>query len=338
MAITTDTLNNSTTGAATLNQTTPEPLNSNQIYERNAAPRGLVFGGNRAIDVLRYPADTPKYYIRLDVYRYGNRDNALTVNPLSLGQSIILPLPKRLVDSHDVRYETFSIGPVSGAAIDKVYEHRDDLTRFMGDSLENQARTVGGFIKDSIGGAIGWAKNKLSNATPPTVSGISETAAKAALVGTSLSPAIGNFIDKTGVRTAIQSKYGVAPNRYEIILLQGPAFKHHTMSWTFSPRSADEAASINKIIRNLNNHMAPGLTFGGTLFSFPRIFKISFSPNPDYLYKFKPAILAEMEIDFSNRDEVPTFHKDSKPVYYNISMKFIELEYWVSGQFRGSMD
>jgi len=358
-----------TGGSAVDYRTTSNDVYNRRSNETESLTASLV--GSSSIGVTRYPADTPKHFTRLDVYSYGTRDNYISVNPLSLGQSIILPLPKQLVDAHDVIYEVFTIGPVTGKIINDVYNAgHDNLKQIVNDyrtkglnaAVNNQLSNIAQGAKNTGKSVMNRALDKFryrnhdySKDSIGTIRGMmdnaGETVAKGALVGSSISPGIAGAIDwasqnvGVNVRGGIQSKYGVTPNHFEVVLFHGPAFKHHTLVWDFSPRSAAEAETVNKIIRDMNNYVSPGLTFGGTLFSFPRIFKVSYrtaGPNGsnemDYLYKFKPAVCSDLIVNYMDSNGLPVFHKDTKPAHYTVSMHFIELEYWLSGQFRGSMD
>jgi hypothetical protein len=85
--------------------------------------------------------------------------------------------------------------------------------------------------------------------------------------------------------------------------------------------------------------MAPGLALSGAIFTFPKIFQISFSPNPIYMYKFKPAVLEGLTVNYAPGGQ-PSFYRASgetdgqnPPEGLDIAMQFLELEYWLNGDF-----
>lgn len=331
-------------------------LNSNEIYRKNVSDIDVrVRDTYSGIEVTRYPADTPKYYFKLNVNRFQTRDNLLTVRPLSLKKSIILPLPERLVDMHTVKYDVVQMGTAQGWVFNKAYE----ITRSLQENPNAAARAKEEFNKIIGSQGFSWqgTKNKVQTeifdklkkgndkADWKKMSGQLEESLKGDQPGNLAKGAI--IAGEVGLpsklqpyfpATGLQAMTGLVPNRFEVVLLHGPQFKKHSFSWNFSPRSTEEAETLNLIIRKLNNYMSPGLTAAGALFTFPMIFTTEFVPNSDYIFKFKPSVLTNFDVMYNRPDEIPAFHKDSKPTDIRMAMTFLELEYWLTGQFKGSRD
>jgi hypothetical protein len=132
---------------------------------------------------------------------------------------------------------------------------------------------------------------------------------------------------------------GIAPNQFVTILLNGPEYKEHTFTWTLAPNNPNEAEVLRQIIQLLNNVMAPGMGGGGLYWNFPQIFQISFAPNPEYLFQFKPAVLTNFMVDYA-AGHAPTFlrndsnaHGENPPEAISVQAQFLEIEYWKNGDF-----
>ena len=269
-----------------------------------------------AIARLSYPSDIPKYYLGMEIMSY-RRNSLLEMGTTSTISSIALPLPQKLVDNHQIGYEqksmgTATIGSAVNAGIDPVRNAVNGLAQ-------------GGSIRDAVSGVASQVNSN---------------------TGTNAAVAAGvdgvNAIGPVG--TAAQAALGYAPNYFLTVLLDGPKYKEHNLRWDFAPRSAQEAESLNRIIRVLNNSMAPGIGFGGAVFTFPRVFKLYYRPNARYLYKFKPAVLVGLVVDSSGggvpsfRREDPKTNNKNPPTVVSISMTFLELEFWLRSDFGGDND
>src|SRR5690606_8176912 len=99
-------------------------------------------------------------------------------------------------------------------------------------------------------------------------------------------------------------------NQFFTVLLDGPKYKRHSLTWNLIPRNFAEADTIRRIIRLINNAMAPGLALaGGALFSFPRVVRCAFFPNHRYLYRFKPAVITDFQINYTPMSQPSFYHQ-----------------------------
>lgn len=181
----------------------------------------------------------------------------------------------------------------------------------------------------AAGGIVGTVLAARSQSVLTAASGTLAAAVGAGTIGTI-----------AGIATRLG---GYAPNQFITILYSGPKYKQHTFSWTFSPKTPEEAEALRKILQILNNRQAPGLK-GNILWSFPSVFWLTFCPDVGdhrntYLYEFKPAVLVNMAIDYAG-GHTPSFRrKDSStnnknpPQSIRLSMQFLEIEYWVNGDY-----
>jgi hypothetical protein len=258
---------------------------------------------------LIYPLEIPKYYLRFQVSDY-SRQSLLTLGRLNTVGNIIMPLPTNLVDAHNVDYDQQALGTLLGSATNTIAG--------MGPGREtaNQLAASQNLGRAAVGLGI--------------AGGQSLTTAFGSLAGSLINPA--------------RALAGMSPNQFLTILLQGPKYKTFEFAWRLSPKTPNESKVLKDIRRAFNNYMAPGLFLGGAIFTFPRIFQIAIMPNSQYMYKFKPSVLRSFSINFTPASQAAFLKAKSEtnnlnaPEGVDISMSFIELEYWLDGDFKDNND
>lgn len=149
-----------------------------------------------------------------------------------------------------------------------------------------------------------------------------------------------------GGRAAAGIFAGWVPNNFLTVLLNGPEYKQFQLEFLLSPKSAQESENLRQIIRMCNNYMAPKMDSwaGAGGFNFPMIFHIGFSPNSNYLYRFKPSVLVNFSVGYT-ASGIPAFYKSSSATYnqnapesVRLAFYFLEMEYWLRGDFKDSSD
>jgi hypothetical protein len=305
--------------SASTNKLATQPIKEGTGTTRNPPAEAINKKLGKA-KILQFPSDRPKYFTEIKLSQY-SRQNLHAVGRLDVNNRIYLPLPLNLIDQHQIAYDEQQLGLV-GAAID----------------------AFGALSKEAV------------------AAGIAADAAKAAASlalgtggqGVGLSESISGAL--TGARVE-----GYTPNEYVTILLKSPKYKRHTLKWKFSADEFQESVSLRKIFWVLNNSIAPGLFLGGSIFTFPAILEIGYWPNSGYLYKFKPAVCEALVLNFSGGG-APAFYRDPQgkdggdelaksifqagddkftaigtnnaPESVEVEMHLIELEYWISGDFK----
>lgn len=134
-----------------------------------------------------------------------------------------------------------------------------------------------------------------------------------------------------GALAEAKARTGLAPNQMLTVLLKGPKYKTHTLSWKLYPRNAGESATLKYIIESLKTSSRPGLAGSRSFFTFPNIFEISFS-NPGYLFHFKPAVLESVVVNYTPSGQPNLYRETAAPDGIELSLTFLELEYWMSGE------
>lgn len=267
-------------------------------------------GAASSINVLNYPDSTMKYFFQMGIGEYvgfsgigggagglpgGFGDPRSSTN---IDTFIKLPMPELIVDQQTADWTDANLLQETLSAAGGLIAARTAFTA--GQSVSAAAGTIGAAVLASTAG---------------TVAGI------AARLG------------------------GVAPNQFITILFSGPKYKQHSFTWNFSPKTPEEAEELRKILQILNNRQAPGMSrLTNWLWSFPSVFWLKFCPDVGsfkhtYMYEFKPAVLVNMAIDYAGAHPPAFRRKDDKtsgknpPQAIRLTMQFIEIEYWVNGDY-----
>lgn len=273
------------------------------ISPTNGPPSQSLDGPNPNAQstILRFPGDTPPYYMMLPICKY-SRASWASVGILTEEARIILPLPQQMIDNHNVRYAIEDIGFSGGAGF-------------------------AAFNKD--------APNALAAAAAAATSG-----------------AANQLIDKLGAvggaaRKAFNGSLtaaGVTVNDFMTVMLKGPDYKRRDFIWRFSPKSAQETSDLRRIIQLINNSMAPtfSATFGSAFFNWPKLWKPEFVYNgvPELLalntFRMKPCVITDASFNYSPNGTFSPFARTKAPTSVEIHITFLELEFWLSGDFNDS--
>lgn len=184
---------------------------------------------------------------------------------------------------------------------------------------QKELSSVVGASADTISAAVGLDTGQALASLGNALGGLGLEALKTILGG--------------NISDAISAQYGIASNQFLTVMLKGPQYKKHEFSWKLSPRNEQESESIRNIILTLNNAIAPGLA--GPVFTFPKVFEIKFNPNENLLYKFKPAVVESMSVNYAPSGAPAFYRRTNAPDSVEIRLQFLELEFWLAGQFKG---
>ncbi len=244
--------------------------------------------------------DDPKYYLNVSAYDY-NRTGVMTLATTIITDNIFLPLPQQMVDTHHVNYSQEELGLLGAGALGALTA----TPGIMNSSLASlSAQVDSGQTADAAGGILGRSTIQAASSFGPTRS----------------------------IAQGAMAYAGVAPNQFLTILLKGPSYKKYTFNITISPRNLQQSNRLRDLIKFFNNSMAPSLRGGNLFFGFPKVFKLKMMPNEEYMYKFKPAVLENFSINYTPGG-MPAFYKSGAPEAVTMSLSFLELEFWTSGQF-----
>lgn len=133
---------------------------------------------------------------------------------------------------------------------------------------------------------------------------------------------------------AVSAATGLAANPKKEQVFKGVEFRTFTFEYQFFPRSRDEAANVQDIIKQFKYHMHPEFKGAGELlFIYPSEFDIIYYANGTEnknIHKHTSCVLTEMSINYTPNGMFNTFY-DSKtgggmPTQININLTFRELQ------------
>ena len=314
---------------ATSSGTTQATL-PNAIYSASPIDPASVIKNNiqalSSITSTDYLDQRPKYYMSITYGDYTSRQNLFQLGAVDYNYKITLPLPSILVDNQSVAWDRTPLG-VTGLAIDAAMS----ATSGQG---ENQVKT-----NNSLGEAGYLGATTAANAGAAVAGYFAGKAGGKGAAGALAGAGAASGALNIGLGLA-----GYSPNQFLTILLRGPKYKEFSFDWEFSPKTENESKRLNTILTNLKNASAPSLALGGALFAFPKIFQLSFIPNSKYLFKFKPAVLEDIIVDYAGGG-APAFNREistdaglNAPAEFRVKMKFLELEFWLNGQYNETYD
>jgi hypothetical protein len=147
----------------------------------------------------------------------------------------------------------------------------------------------------------------------------------AELIGKGAS-AINSIANNTAAKLAL-NKLGYAFNPQQMLLFQGIPFREFPMSFTFTAESAQEAAQIQRIIREFRMYAAPTVVTetAGFFFKPPGIFKLSFWSNGQInsnINQVTDCVLKSVDVNYAPNGW--SAHKDGKPVQITMNLQFQE--------------
>ncbi|AXC34441.1 RNA polymerase binding protein [Vibrio phage YC] len=136
---------------------------------------------------------------------------------------------------------------------------------------------------------------------------------------------------------------GTISNPYVEVLFKGVTNREFPMSFTFKPKSRDEADTIKEIARRLKFHMHPEYKYRETEsaymlhpstvdLTFMKISEEGIAERNTWLWRMSTCGITNVALDVSGPDGY-TPHKDDAPAIMKLDISFIELEPLHKGRF-----
>jgi hypothetical protein len=243
-------------------------------------------------------------------------------NPLG---TVFLPMPNSVADSNNVGWGPDTMGNLSAAIAAQTLADPTATTL-------NAA--VGGGIGALLGNASGGAGvgMLIANLDKILQKGASEDLK--ALLGPEFTSKLLK-LQGLGVPTEsiLARGAGIVPNANMELLFQGPGLRQFSFNYRLSPRSAEEARVVRRIIRFFKQGMAAkkktGKAGAGSFFlGTPNVFKLEYRSRGEAIpgvNKFKTCALTNFQCNFTP-DGLWAAYQNGQPVSTTISMQFDELE------------
>ena len=232
---------------------------------------------------------------KVDGFSFAER----TSDRKSIG-SVTLPIPGGIADANACNWGDDTMNPlqIAGAAI------------------ALSALDQSGSADAGIGGALGNLKNQIVD---------NNEIVKKGIAGFTAASAVGSNINSILGRTQ-----GIILNPNLELLFQGPTLRPFAFEFKLSPRSADEAKEIVKIIRFFKQGMAPIREKSRLFLRTPNTFRIKYvqlgnDSESSFMNKFKECALLSCNVQYTPEGNYAPY-EDGAMSSYVMSLQFKELE------------
>ena len=122
-----------------------------------------------------------------------------------------------------------------------------------------------------------------------------------------------------------QREIGMVRNPHHTMIFDGVQLKSYTFSWKLSPKSQEEATTLEEILRNIKYYMHPQLSATGFSMEYPHLAELKFEVGTNKLVpNVKTSFLKSLAINGS-AGGVPSFYKDGKSTIVEFGLSFQEI-------------
>lgn len=255
-------------------------------------------GAPASLDTLRFPLDTPKYFVRFTFSKY-SRPQALQPKEEIPTLHVILPMPPQLMEDYSIGYKTPELGAVIGAASDLAQRAisgtmgAEDLGRAVGSSFNRDTGVVAART------AVVSAMSKSSN---PIISGSSEAAG-----------------------AAFDRAIGAVPNPHLAVIFERVNLRNYNFTYRFSPNSEKELQSLKKIVKEIKKRILPQKRDNQFVLTFPQVCNVTFGGVPKDILIIKDCVVEDLKVNYTPQGS-PAFFKTGDPVEVEISLSLKEVE------------
>ena len=115
------------------------------------------------------------------------------------------------------------------------------------------------------------------------------------------------------------------------LLFTGPNLRSFSFNFTLTPRDAEEARIVRKMIRAMKRNMTPQRSSEALFLKSPRIFELEYifgdnNREHPFLNKFKPCACTSFTVNYTPDGSYMTYRDEPSMTSYQISMSFGEIE------------
>ena len=291
---------------STLTETTRRP---------NALLTSFAVGGTR--EILRYPRqslDSYGYdYIEITAYDYVP-SGLETGKSLRTGfkgsnrrftrryETIQLPMQPQLSEATAVSWGQDSLNAVQAAG----------------------ARAAQGAIEEAGLGNFRNAFNELGDGLNDLVGLAKDPGTKAALSAYFAGQAV-------GANNLVARSTGQVINPNLELLFSGPTLRSFNFNFTLTPRDAEEAGIVRRMVRAMKRNMTPQRTTEALFLKSPRIFELEYifgdtNREHPFMNKFKPCACTAFTVNYTPDGSYMTYRGEPSMTSYQIAMSFGEIE------------
>lgn len=269
------------------------------------------------VAAYQYPSDLGGIYLQISLKEW-KKLSAFGKNKFDTKTSIALPLPKNLIEQHNVDYKPVALGQlVGGLKQGAVGAANNELTGDLERRLQVSVNSV--LTEATIRGAEEMA-TKAAGALPIIGTPLASLATTAANVSTEI---------KNALDQASEQALGLAYNPNLTLVLGGPRLRTHQFTWTLAAKNFDESKAIKNIIQELRKAMLPS-SADGFIYKYPNYALLRIHPANDFLYKFKPCVISGLSVNYAGAG-YPSFMPGKEkgnhpPTIVTLTITFQEVE------------
>ena len=180
-------------------------------------------------------------------------------------------------------------------------------------------------IIDAGGGNIGEALSGMVNDTTGAINRVlGDGGSKEQVIAYFAGQAVG--ANNLVARTAGQV---INPNLE--LLFSGPNLRSFSFNFTLTPRDAEEARIVRKMIRAMKRNMTPQRSEQNLFLESPRVFELEyiFGDNNEehpFMNKFKPCACTAFTVNYTPDGSYMTYRNEPSMTAYQLTMSFGEIE------------
>ena len=300
---------------------------------RSPRPAESVIAGNRESAQqfkMSFPKDIGDHGMMLSFKKYNfSSTGAISGTPIG---SIVLPIPRNLVESYSVNVKGESMGLIGSLVGDAIAGNVN-----VNQVLNSVANTAGGsLISDPAAAANYFIQSGLATTA---------TAAAGSLLGSTIGGALAGAAGSSAVSSGLSAASGTALNPHVSVMFEGMNLRSHNFDWSFSPKNAAEGEMLQKIIKVIKKNALPSYQGVGAspsntaldrvLLRYPNVVDIKFiGLDQSYFFKFKTCMITQVSVDYSQHGNAFfAGAAGSKPVMVNFQLSLIESKIHTADDF-----
>jgi hypothetical protein len=220
------------------------------------------------------------------------------------GPRIYLPMTSGISESNSVGWGSDELNPINLAFGKAAFE------------------SINALATTNLAKGIQDAGNAMTTAVKSLITGNNNNTLQTAVASYFAGQAVGaNFLGRSGIV--------LNPNLE--LLFQGPKLRSFRYNFRFTPRDADEAKEIRRIIKTFKKTMAVRQSPGSLFLGVPSIYELRYIYNSDetsdhpFLNKIKPCALTAFNVNYTPDGSYMTY-QDGSMTSYTVDMQFDEIE------------
>lgn len=262
---------------------------------------------------------------------------------------ISLPIPGNLSTAYNISYSDIDLGAFRKIVIDSLSEGPNTAQA----RADIQGIGLGALAGGIFGGFSGTTAGIASGMTAGIIAG---GAIQSLVEGSTVGPAVlSTAIGANETFAAIGGNFGIARNPHKVVLFNNVGFRTHEFSYSFSPKSYEEAEMLRKIITLFKLYASPSFNVPGEInvplsglnsidgvdlkdaniklgtgrhfFKYPEYFEIDFH-HPKFLFQIGPSVIEQFSVDYHPQGVAyaRTEGREPTPVGIGLRISFRETE------------